>query len=62
VDPAELITYLQGILPKFMVPRYVEVVASLPKTGSMKIEKVKLRELGVTDTTWDREAGRYVNA
>ena len=60
--PADLITYLQGILPRFMVPRYVEVVESLPKTASMKIEKFKLRELGMTSSTWDREAGAYVKA
>ena len=45
-----------------MVPRYVEMVESLPKTASMKIEKFKLRELGMTRSTWDREAGAYVKA
>ncbi|HVW42044.1 MAG TPA: AMP-binding protein [Amycolatopsis sp.] len=62
VRPGELIEHLRGILPRFMVPRYVEIIGELPKTGSMKIEKFKLRELGVSDTTWDREAGSYVSA
>ena len=62
IEAAGLIAYLQGILPRFMVPRYVEFVDALPKTASMKIEKVKLREIGITPTTWDREAGRYVSA
>lgn len=62
IDASELITYLQGILPRFMVPRYVEFIEALPKTASLKIEKFKLREVGVTNSTWDREVGRYVNA
>jgi crotonobetaine/carnitine-CoA ligase len=60
VTPADLITYLQEILPRFMVPRFVEFIPSMPKTGSLKIEKFKLREAGLNDATWDREAGDYV--
>jgi crotonobetaine/carnitine-CoA ligase len=60
VAPEELIEYLRGILPKFMIPRYVEYIDALPRTGSLKIEKFKLRELGFTDQTWDREAGAYI--
>jgi len=62
IEPADLISYLQGILPSFMIPRFVAVVDALPKTGSMKVEKGKLRELGISPTTWDREAGQYVSA
>jgi crotonobetaine/carnitine-CoA ligase len=43
-----------------MVPRYVEVAASLPKTPTEKVRKVELRAQGITPTTWDREAaGRH---
>jgi crotonobetaine/carnitine-CoA ligase len=30
----------------------------LPSTESGKVQKYKLRERGVTDNTWDREAAR----
>ena len=60
--PAELITYAAGILPKFMVPRYIEFIDALPKTASMKIEKFRLRQQGLTSATWDREASQYVTA
>ena len=53
VDPAELHSYLGGVMPRFMVPRYVEVVGELPKTPTEKIRKVQLRESGITATTWD---------
>jgi carnitine-CoA ligase len=62
VEPKDLIEYLTSILPRFMVPRYIDFVDELPRTGSMKIEKFKLRERGLTATTWDRERGAYVGA
>ena len=40
----------------FMVPRYVRIVAALPKTPTAKVEKARLRTEGVTSDTWDREA------
>jgi crotonobetaine/carnitine-CoA ligase len=61
LEPEQLITYLQGILPRFMVPRYVEFIETMPKTGSLKIEKFKLREASVLAATWDREVGDYAH-
>lgn len=55
-DPVELIEFLRPRMAHFMVPRYVRVVPSLPRTPTAKIEKVKLREEGLTADTWDREA------
>ena len=44
-------------MPRFMVPRFVEIRDSLPKTeATMRIQKVKLREDPLNDATWDREA------
>ena len=40
-------------LPKFAVPRYIRFVSDLPKTATGKIQKVVLREQGVTPDTWD---------
>jgi crotonobetaine/carnitine-CoA ligase len=39
-----------------MVPRFVDIVAALPKTPTGKIQKFELRDIGVTPSTWDREA------
>jgi crotonobetaine/carnitine-CoA ligase len=55
-DPVDLIRFLAARMPRFMVPRYVEVVDELPRNEtSMRVRKVELRERGVTDATWDRE-------
>jgi crotonobetaine/carnitine-CoA ligase len=44
-------------MPKFMLPRYVEVVDDLPRTeASMRVRKHEIRARGVTDATWDRES------
>jgi crotonobetaine/carnitine-CoA ligase len=55
IDPAELIAFLEPRMPKFMLPRYVDVVTSLPKTdATFRTKKVELRALGVTESTYDR--------
>ncbi|MBR0672698.1 AMP-binding protein [Roseomonas soli] len=56
VDPLELLRFLEPRLPHFMIPRYVRSVAALPKTASHKIQKQPLRDEGVAEGTWDREA------
>ena len=57
VDPAALLEFLEPRMPKFMLPRYVEVVDDLPRTeASMRVRKHEIRARGVTDATWDREA------
>lgn len=60
LDPAELIDFLVPRLPYFMVPRYVEFAEELPKTPSLKVQKYKLRQAGVTPQTWDRVAAGIV--
>jgi crotonobetaine/carnitine-CoA ligase len=56
-DPSALIRFLEPRMPRFMLPRYVEVVDDLPRTeASMRVRKHELRARGVTATTWDREA------
>ena len=56
LSPAQLIEFLIPRMPRFMIPRYVELMPSLPKTPTGKVRKFELREAGVTETTWDREA------
>jgi crotonobetaine/carnitine-CoA ligase len=51
-----LINFLVDRAPRFMIPRYVEIVEDLPKTEAMqKIRKFELRENALNDRTWDRE-------
>ncbi|HEX6571560.1 MAG TPA: AMP-binding protein [Steroidobacteraceae bacterium] len=56
IDPEALVRFLVPRMPHFMVPRYVRVMSSLPKTPTNKIRKVELREQGVTPDCWDRMA------
>jgi crotonobetaine/carnitine-CoA ligase len=54
LSPQSLVREVQAHLPKFAIPRYVEIVAALPKTETNKIRKNVLRETPFTPDTWDR--------
>ncbi|MGW2088266.1 ATP-dependent acyl-CoA ligase [Streptomyces sp. NPDC001880] len=56
VEPAELLEFLRERLAHFMLPRYIRVVAALPKTPTGKPTKHTLRADGLVAGTWDREA------
>lgn len=53
-DPKDLVAWCEERLPAFAVPRFIEVMAALPRTPSEKIIKADLRRAGVTAATWDR--------
>jgi len=53
-EPEAFLAWCEEKLPHFAVPRYVEVVAELPKTPSNKVQKYLLRQAGVSGTFWDR--------
>jgi crotonobetaine/carnitine-CoA ligase len=55
IDPRALVEFLIPRLAYFMVPRYVRVVAEIPKTETNKARKVVFRDQGITADTWDRE-------
>lgn len=55
-DMRDLVLWARERMPYFVVPRYWEFVDELPKTPSSKIRKSVLREVGLTDATFDREA------
>jgi crotonobetaine/carnitine-CoA ligase len=56
VDPAELGAFLAERMPKYMAPRYIEVVDELPRNATtLRLQKFVLRDRGVTASTWDRE-------
>jgi crotonobetaine/carnitine-CoA ligase len=56
--PESIVKFCDGIMPYFMVPRFVEIIESLPKTASEKIEKYKLKAAAEARRAelWDREA------
>ena len=55
LTPQELHAFLAPRLPRFAVPRYIEILPSLPKTPTEKVRKTELRAAGVTAATWDCE-------
>ena len=58
----ELVRFAAESMSYFMVPRYVEFIAALPKTATEKIEKYKLKQDAVArrDSLWDRERAGIV--
>jgi len=56
LEPEALLRYLIERMPHYMVPRYVRLVAALPKTPTAKVQKHQLRSEGITADAWDREA------
>jgi crotonobetaine/carnitine-CoA ligase len=56
IDPEGLLRFLEPRLAHFMLPRYIRILDELPKTETAKVRKTALREIGVTDDTWDRKA------
>jgi carnitine-CoA ligase len=56
VDPRDLLRFLVPRMAHFMLPRFIRVIAEMPKTPTAKVEKHRLKAAGVTADTWDREA------
>jgi crotonobetaine/carnitine-CoA ligase len=56
IDPVELVEFLQARVAYFQIPRYFRVVDEMPMTPTEKVRKIELRELGLVEGTWDREA------
>ena len=54
IDETGLIEFLIPLMPRFMIPRYVEFVDTLPKTPTDRVQKALLRKAGITPRTWDR--------
>jgi crotonobetaine/carnitine-CoA ligase len=56
LDLEALFAHCERRVARFAVPRYVRLVDELPKTPSQRVQKFALREVGVTDDTFDRSA------
>ena len=59
LTPEALLDHCQQRMAHFAVPRFVRFADELPKNPSQRIEKFKLRELGLTGA-WDRDEHGYV--
>jgi len=59
LTPVELLDYSAPRLPYFAVPRYLDFVAALPATENGKVQKFKLKEQGVSATSFDAVAAGY---
>ena len=55
IDPEVIVKFAARTMPRYMVPRYLEIVGELPKTHTMRVQKAKLRDLPRTNE-WDRVA------
>jgi crotonobetaine/carnitine-CoA ligase len=58
IAPLDIVRWCEERMAYFMVPRYVEFRASLPKTATERVEKYKLKQEPLGDA-WDREASGY---
>jgi crotonobetaine/carnitine-CoA ligase len=57
LDEAQLIEFCSREMAYYMVPRFLQVLADLPRNASQKVEKFKLRDAANADLAqlWDRE-------
>jgi crotonobetaine/carnitine-CoA ligase len=56
---AEIARFINDTAPYYLVPRYIDIVESLPLTPTGKVEKRTLKERGVSSTTWDRTTANF---
>jgi crotonobetaine/carnitine-CoA ligase len=56
VTEEELIRWCEPRMAYFAIPRYIAIRGDMPKTPSERVEKFKLKDEGITDDCWDREA------
>jgi carnitine-CoA ligase len=59
-DPAELVEWARSKLPRYSVPRYVEVTDELPKSPTGKVQKVQLRADWCNRQTFDADTASYL--
>lgn len=55
LDPAELRTQMARDLPRFALPRFIDIVSDLPKTPSHRVAKAELRARGLSQAVYDAE-------
>jgi crotonobetaine/carnitine-CoA ligase len=55
LDLKDLMRHCARNMAYFMVPRFVDVVDEIPRTGTLRVTKAEMKKRGVTSRTWDRE-------
>ncbi len=55
LDLKELTFFCVENMAYFMVPRYIDVVEEIIRTGTLRVKKTDMKKRGITDRTWDRE-------
>ena len=55
----DFMAFCEERMAYFMVPRYVRFMEDFPRTATLRVEKYKLRDEGITPDTWDRERSSY---
>jgi crotonobetaine/carnitine-CoA ligase len=55
LDLKGLMQHCTDNMAYFMVPRYVDLVDEIPRTGTLRVQKAEMKKQGVTERTWDRE-------
>jgi crotonobetaine/carnitine-CoA ligase len=56
----DLAAHIMAHAPYYLVPRFIEFLDELPHTPTGRVQKFVLRERGVTESTWDREAAGFI--
>lgn len=54
-----LAEFINDNAPYYFVPQYMEFVDSLPYTPTNKVQKFRLREIGLTPATWSLKQSAY---
>jgi len=55
LHPKALYEFCAREMPRYMIPRYIRVMAEFPKTETHRVVKTDLKAQGVTPDTWDEE-------
>ncbi|TWT13580.1 AMP-binding protein [Reyranella sp. CPCC 100927] len=56
LSPQALFAFCEPLVPRFAVPRFIEIYGELPKTPTQKVRKQELRAHGVRQQTWQAPA------
>jgi carnitine-CoA ligase len=57
---AEIFGFFKATLPYYAIPRYLEFLDELPLNQTMRVQKHRLRERGITGATIDLQAAGFV--
>ena len=55
----DICRFINDNAPYYFVPRYLEIVDSLPYTPTNKVQKYLLRKAGLSESTWDSKAAGF---